>query len=154
MKKRQFGRTGDGRAVEEAVLESAEAAVSLLSYGCTTRDWRVDGPGGSLPMVLGFPRIEDYEHHAHGHGAIVGRVANRVAGARFTLDGETFELVPNEGPNQLHGGPAGLGKRVLGDGGRQRHRGPCSSSIAARTASRAIRGRWTSPSPSASKARG
>ena len=55
MKKRLFGRTEDGRAVEEVVLESADAAVAVLSYGCVVRDWRVDSPGGSLPMVLGFP---------------------------------------------------------------------------------------------------
>ena len=86
MKKRLFGRTEDGRAVEEIVLESADAAVAILSYGCVTRDWRVDGPGGSLPMVLGFHDVADYERHSRSHGAIVGRVANRIAGARFTLE--------------------------------------------------------------------
>ena len=112
MKKHQFGRTEDGRAVEEVVLESDAAAVAILNYGCTVRDWRVDAPSGSLPMVLGFPHIEDYERHAKSHGAIVGRVANRIANARFTLDGTTYELVANEGPNSLHGGAIGLGKRV------------------------------------------
>ena len=112
MKKRLFGRTEDGRAVEEVVLESADAAVAILSYGCVVRDWRVDSPDGSLPMVLGFPHIEDYERHSASHGAIVGRVANRIAGARFTLDGKTYELTPSEGPNQLHGGAVGLGRRV------------------------------------------
>ncbi len=55
MKKRLFGRTEDGRAVDEVVLESGDAAVAILSYGCVVRDWRVDARGGSLPMVLGFP---------------------------------------------------------------------------------------------------
>ncbi len=112
MKKRLFGRTEDGRAVEEVILESADAAVAVLSYGCVVRDWRVDSPGGSLPMVLGFPRIEDYERHSASHGAIVGRVANRIAGSRFTLDGTIYQLTPSEGPNQLHGGAVGLGRRV------------------------------------------
>ena len=112
MKKRLFGRTEDGRAVEEVVLESADAAVAVLSYGCVVRDWRVDSPGGSLPMVLGFPRIEDYERHSASHGAVVGRVANRIAGSRFTLDGTIYQLTPSEGPNQLHGGAVGLGRRV------------------------------------------
>lgn len=113
-KKKVFGRK-DGRAVEEIVLESAEAAVSILNYGCTVRDWRVDGPDGSLPMVLGFPTLEGYERFARSHGAIVGRVANRTAGSRFELDGRTYEITRNHGPNDihhLHGGAEGLGRAV------------------------------------------
>jgi aldose 1-epimerase len=112
MRKRVFGRDEGGRAVEEVTLESADAAVSILSYGCTVRDWRIDSPRGSLPMVLGFPRLEDYLHHARSHGALCGRVANRIAGARFDLDGRTWELTPSQGRHQLHGGPRGLGKRI------------------------------------------
>lgn len=112
MKKRLFGRDAAGRAVEEVTLESADAAVSILSLGCITRDWRIDGPNGSLPMVLGFPRLEDYLHHARSHGMIVGRVANRTANASFSLEGTTHRLTPNEGPHHLHGGPEGLGTRI------------------------------------------
>jgi aldose 1-epimerase len=112
MKKRLFGRDEKGRAVEEAVLESPDAAVSILSLGCVVRDWRVDGPQGSLPMVLGFPRLEDYLHHSRSHGAIVGRIANRTRGASFTLDGRTYALTANEGANHLHGGATGLGSRI------------------------------------------
>lgn len=112
MRKREFGRTDDGRSVDELVLESADAAVSILNYGCIVRDWRVDGPAGSLPMVLGFPRFEDYLRHARSHGATVGRIANRTAGSEFTLDGRTWHLTPNEGPNHLHGGTPGLGGRL------------------------------------------
>ncbi|HVL21401.1 MAG TPA: aldose epimerase family protein [Amaricoccus sp.] len=112
MRKRLFGRDEAGRAVEEIVLESAGAAVSILSLGCIVRDWRIDGPSGSLPVVLGFPRLEDYLHHARSHGATVGRVANRTAGASFTLDGKTYALTPNEGANHLHGGTPGLGGRI------------------------------------------
>jgi len=112
MKKRLFGRDRAGRAIEEVTLESADAAVSILSLGCIVRDWRIDGAKGSLPVVLGFRSVEDYLVHARSHGALVGRVANRIAGARFDLDGRTWELVPNEGANQLHGGPGGLGTRI------------------------------------------
>lgn len=112
MRKRLFGRDAAGHAVEEVTLESADAAVSILSLGCIVRDWRIDGPAGSLPVVLGFRSLEDYLHHARSHGALVGRVANRIAGARFDLDGRTWDLVPNEGANQLHGGPGGLGHRI------------------------------------------
>lgn len=116
MKKRLFGRDDSGRAVDEIVLESADAAVAILSYGCIVRDWRidwrVDGRDGSLPMVLGFPRLEDYLRHSRSHGAIVGRVANRTANSRFTLDGRTYTVTANEGPHHLHGGGIGLGQRI------------------------------------------
>jgi aldose 1-epimerase len=102
MRKRAFGRH-DGRPVEEIVLESADAAVAILSYGCVLRDWRVDGPEGSLPMVLGFRRLEDYEQHARSHGAIVGRIANRTANAAFELDGRTYHLTRNHGAHHIHG---------------------------------------------------
>ncbi|WP_111428717.1 aldose epimerase family protein [Rhodobacteraceae bacterium DSL-40] len=101
MKKRHFGKVDQGQ-VEELVLESADAAVSILNYGCITRDWRVDGPRGSLPMVLGFPDIGSYVQHSRGHGAIVGRVANRTANAEFKLEGKTYHLTRNHGPKQQH----------------------------------------------------
>lgn len=113
MKKRLFGRDTAGRAVEEVVIESADAAVSILNLGCIVRDWRIDGTGGgSMPVVLGFPRLEDYLLHARSHGATVGRVANRIRDARFTLEGREYLLTPNEGAHQLHGGPGGLGTRI------------------------------------------
>lgn len=111
MKKRVFGRH-DGQSVDQIVLESAEAAISVLSYGCIVRDWRVQGAGRSLPMVLGFPGLEDYVRHSRGHGMIAGRVANRTAYGRFTLDGREYQLTRNDGPHHLHGGTVGLGQRV------------------------------------------
>lgn len=112
MRKRPFGRTADGLTVDQVVLESADAAVSIIGLGAVVRDWRIDGPSSSLPMVLGFPSVEAYERHSRSHGAVCGRVANRIKDARFTLDGKEVLLTPNEGPNQLHGGPGGLGGRV------------------------------------------
>ena len=63
-------------------------------------------------MVLGLNTIEDYAAHSPYFGAIVGRYANRIGRARFTLDGETYVLDANEGRNQLHGGIKGFGTRV------------------------------------------
>lgn len=114
MGKRRFGRL-DGRDVSEITLESGEAAVSILNYGCVLRDWRVDGDGRSLPMTLGFDRFEDYERHSRSHGAIVGRIANRTKDSTFELDGKTYHLTPNHGPgnrHHIHGGAIGLGKRL------------------------------------------
>ena len=110
MKKRPFGRTADGRAVEQVVLESADAAVSILSLGAIVRDWRIDGPSGSLPMVLGFPTVEDYVHHARSHGAICGRVANRVRDARSCWMGASTCLWPTRGRTSCTAARAGSGR--------------------------------------------
>ncbi|MEL6582924.1 MAG: aldose epimerase family protein [Pseudomonadota bacterium] len=102
--------TIDGRAVQEHVLESADAAVHVLSWGAIIHDWRLDVAGSALPMVLGYPDVEAYPQHARNFGVIAGRVANRTAKGRFALDGNTYQLPINNGPNHLHGGPEGLGK--------------------------------------------
>ncbi len=111
---KQIG-TYDGRPVQEAKLVSDTGVeISLLNWGGVVRDWRVPLEGSLRPVVLGFEDFNDYPKHSPHFGALVGRVANRIAGARFTLDGETFSLPANEGPNCLHGGPRGFG-RVLWD---------------------------------------
>lgn len=102
----------EGATVREAVIESDAARLRFLSYGCVLRDWRAAlAGGGTRPVTLGFERFEDYPAHSPSFGAVVGRVANRIGGARFRLGGEEVRLVPNEGANLLHGG-VGLGRRV------------------------------------------
>jgi aldose 1-epimerase len=112
MKRRPFGRLPDGRAVEEIVLESSHAAVSVLSYGCVVRDWRVDGAAGTVPVVLGFRELGHYVEHSRSHGVIAGRVANRIARGRFRIGDEAFEVTVNAPPHHLHGGTVGLQRRV------------------------------------------
>lgn len=104
----QFG-THEGREVREAVLEDGETRVSILNYGCVTRDWRVRG----VPCVLGFDRFDDYPLHSRSFGIIAGRVANRTAFGRFGMAGETYQLAVKEpGDHHLHGGVLGLGRRL------------------------------------------
>ncbi len=105
----------DGAQILEGVLESPEARVSVLSLGCILRDWRVRGAGpggGDLPATLGFDALGPYLGAARSFGIIAGRVANRIGGARFALDGRMVRVTANEGPNTLHGGRRGLGARV------------------------------------------
>ncbi|MEM8570874.1 MAG: aldose epimerase family protein [Pseudomonadota bacterium] len=114
MKKRLFGDL-NGQPVEEVVLENAHAAVSVISLGCRTRDWRVHSAAGTLPIILGFESVGDYVHHSKAHGAVVGRIANRTAQSSFELDGKTYCLSANDGPDSqhhLHGGTCGLADRV------------------------------------------
>jgi aldose 1-epimerase len=64
-------------------------------------------------VVLGFAGLDGYLAHPEPYlGALVGRYANRIAGGRFTLDGRTYLLARNNGPNCLHGGERGFDKRV------------------------------------------
>lgn len=102
----------NGKQVMEAVLESASASISVISFGAVIRDWRLDHGGKALPVNNGFTTMEDYANHSICHGMVAGRVANRISGGGFTLDGKRYDLPLNDGPNHLHGGPMGLGVQV------------------------------------------
>ncbi len=102
------GAMPDGGPILEARLEGDGLAVAVLSLGAVLR--RLDLHG--RPMVLGRDDPHDYVARTPQCGAIVGRVANRIAGGRFTLDGTTYALPRNEaGRNHLHGGSQGFSRR-------------------------------------------
>ncbi|CBI22174.3 uncharacterized protein LOC100256158 [Vitis vinifera] len=69
-----------------------------------------DKNGKLADVVLGYDSAKEYKNDTTNFGAIVGRVANRIGGAQFTLNGTHYKLVANEGKNMLHGGPKGFGK--------------------------------------------
>ncbi|MEQ1769390.1 MAG: aldose epimerase family protein [Devosia sp.] len=110
---REFG-SFKGQRVDEITLSSDTGAeVSFITYGGAMRSWLAPlAAGGKRQVALGFDNFADYPKHSPHFGALTGRVANRIAGASFTIDGETFKLPPNEGRNTLHGGPEGLGMQV------------------------------------------
>ena len=83
-----------------------------MSYGVAVRAWRVPVAGGVRSVVLGFPTFDPYPTHSPYFGAIAGRVANRIAGASFELDGTRYETPANWKTHTLHGGPEGLGRIV------------------------------------------
>jgi aldose 1-epimerase len=103
----------DGRRVDGFTLESAEGVrVEIMTWGVTVRDWRVPVDDTLRPVVLGFDAFAPYPEHSPFFGSVVGRVANRVRGAAFELDGVRYELPANDGPHQLHGGRQGIGRQV------------------------------------------
>ncbi|MEX0285832.1 MAG: aldose epimerase family protein [Paracoccaceae bacterium] len=107
--------------IERVELSDGESSVRLLSIGCVTQDWQVPHEGAFVPAVLGYDDPESYRANPAYLGAIVGRVANRIANARFELDGQVYQLDANEGPHHLHGGPGALSHRfwqVERDGSR------------------------------------
>ncbi len=85
-----------------------------MTYGAAIQRLSTpDRHGRLLNVVLGFSTLAAYvDNDEHYFGATIGRYANRIAGARFALDGIDYELVANDGKNSLHGGPAGLDKQV------------------------------------------
>lgn len=107
----RFGEMPDGTAVARVTIRGGGLTARFLSYGAVLQDLRLDGHGPAL--VLGFESLDPYLRHSPYFGATAGRCANRIRGARFELDGETFRTDPNAlDRHTLHGGRAGIGKRV------------------------------------------
>src|SRR5690625_3534705 len=90
--------------------------VSFLDFGGIITEILVPDKNGTLEnVVLGFKDYADYENNANYFGAITGRVAGRIAGASFTIDGKEYSLEANDGENHLHGGSGGF-HQVLWEG--------------------------------------
>ena len=109
-----FGTTKGGQAVALFTLTNARGhEVRLSTLGGTIVGLTVPDRDGKLEdVVLGFDSLRDYEERSPFFGCITGRFANRIAGGRFELDGRTYQLAVNNGPNHLHGGLVGFDKKV------------------------------------------
>jgi aldose 1-epimerase len=115
---RDFGRLEDGRAARLHTLRAEGIVATVCDYGATLVSLEVPDRDGRMGgVVLGFDDVNGYETRTNNPfmGATVGRVANRIAGARFTLDGIDHVLHANEGENHLHGGRQTSFDRVLWD---------------------------------------
>ena len=109
-----FGSTRDGRPVDKFTLRQGGLEAEIVTYGAALRALRVpDRNGKSTDVVLGYDSVAGYEENGGYLGAVVGRYANRIAGARCRIDGQPVALVPNEGAKQLHGGPEGFSTQVF-----------------------------------------
>ena len=109
-----FGTTPDGVVVEAVTLRASDGiSARVLSYGATLQALLLpDRMGDLADVVLGYDNLADYVAKPQFFGSTVGRYANRIAGARFALDGKTYTLAANNGPNALHGGTRGFDKVV------------------------------------------
>lgn len=105
-----FGTTASGETVERIVLRAGDLTVTILTLGARVQDLRLAGVGHPLTAASGS--LADHEGPQRYHGAIVGPVANRIAGAAATVDGRACRFPANEGPNTLHSGPRGTHARV------------------------------------------
>jgi len=109
-----FGRTTDGKDVEVFALRNAHGIeVRATNYGGIIVSLRTPDRAGRFDdIVLGYDSLAGYQKESPYFGAIVGRFANRIARGRFTLEGKTYRLAINNGPNALHGGTKGFDKVV------------------------------------------
>jgi aldose 1-epimerase len=109
-----WGRTADGQPVSLVTLSNRHGMVAkITSYGAIVTELHVPGRQGQVTnVVLGFDNLERYLQGHPAFGATIGRVANRIAGARFTLDGKEYPLAANIGPHHIHGGRVGFHQRV------------------------------------------
>jgi len=102
-----FGKTKDGAAVELYTLKSKNGITAkLMTLGATLTELHVpDKAGKTADVVFGFDDVAGYQSDRNGfYGCTTGRVANRIAKGKFTLDGKEYQLAVNNGPNHLHGG--------------------------------------------------
>ena len=109
-----FGTTPDGKAVDAYTFTNANGIeIKAITYGGIITSLKVpDRAGKSGDVVLGFDSLDGYLKDPPYFGAIIGRYGNRIARAQFTLEGKTYKLAANNGPNHLHGGLKGFDKVV------------------------------------------
>jgi len=114
IKRSVFGKMPDGQEVHLYTLTNANGMqVAITNFGGRIVSIMAPDRNGKMAdVVLGFDNLQDYMKYNTYFGALVGRYANRIGGAKFTLDGKVYHLPVNNGPNSLHGGTKGFDKRV------------------------------------------
>ena len=114
LEQKVFGKTPDGAEVKIYTLSNSKGMTAKVTeFGAIlTELWVPDRNGKPGNVVLGFDNLDRYVKGHPFFGAIAGRVANRIAKGKFTLDGKEYTLAVNNGPNHLHGGMKGFDKKV------------------------------------------
>lgn len=98
--------------IKTAYLRNSALEVRLLNLGCITQSLRLAQWGETRSAVLGYADAAAYRTNPHYLGAVIGRVANRIEGAAFDLQGTAYKVDANEGANTLHGGSGGISTRI------------------------------------------
>ena len=126
MNKEVYGTTSAGRQVDLYTLKNERGSIArVITYGGILSElWMADRDGNLGDVVLGFDNLQQYEKDNPYFGCIAGRVANRIAGGKFAVDGEQYNVAVNNAPNHLHGGIAGFDKVVWEAEGFATGRGP------------------------------
>ena len=115
VKKTEFGKMPDGTAVNVFTLTNAKGVEArIIEYAGILASLKVPDRNGAMgDVVLGHDTLPDYTSDNKTYfGALIGRYANRIGGATFTLNGTKYTLPANDNGNSLHGGPQGFDKKV------------------------------------------
>ncbi|KAK7507040.1 hypothetical protein BaRGS_00001891 [Batillaria attramentaria] len=115
VKQETFGQTADGRKVTRFTLrsDSGRLVVRIIDYGGIITEINVPDVKGQVADInLGFDDVAGYEADNQNLGALIGRVANNIAGGSFVMDGKTYNLFANKPPNTVHGGKEGFDKKL------------------------------------------
>ena len=114
-----FGKTIEGTEVQLFTLSNAQGVkATITNYGGTLTSLLVPDKTGKLgDVILGFDNVNGYQSAEFRQsnpyfGALIGRYGNRIKGGKFTLDGKTYTLATNNGPNTLHGGNKGFNQMI------------------------------------------
>lgn len=112
--KESFGSTPDGKKADLFTLTNSNGLVAkITNYGCIVTELHVpDRDGKFADVVLGYDNLDDFIKDTPYFGAVVGRYGNRIAKAKFTLDGKEYSLAANNDQNHLHGGLKGFDKVI------------------------------------------
>ena len=111
---KEYGVLDDGTIIKQYIFENDnQMKVKIINYGAIVVSIEVPDKYGKInDVVLGYDSIEGYVQDPSYFGAIVGRIGNRIAKGKFSLDGKDYTLAINNNENHLHGGIKGFNKRV------------------------------------------
>ena len=110
--KREFGILSNGKKVHLYTLKAGDLKLSLSNFGAAWTSLIVPSRRGKADVLLGYSGFNGYLDNGPYFGVTVGRVANRIKGAAFTLDGTAYNLDKNDGENCLHGGRCAFDKML------------------------------------------
>ena len=109
--RKKFGVLSNGETVRVYTLSAGDMRFSISTFGAAWTSLLVPGKKGPADVILGHSSLEGYFHGPGYLGATIGRFANRIGGASFTLGGKRYGLYPNDGGHALHGGRRGFDKK-------------------------------------------
>lgn len=110
----EFGTAPDGTKVDRITLRNSKGmSAQIVSYGAIIKEiWAPDRSGHFTNVLLTTDSLQKFQRGFGGAAAVIGRVANRIAGAQFELDGAVYKLAANNGKNSIHGGRKGFAQMV------------------------------------------
>ncbi len=104
LKKARYGLLSDGTKIHLYTVSNGEMSFSTTEYGCTLTSIKLPNGKEGVDILLGYSQLDGYINSSSCFGTVVGRFANRIGGASFTLDGKEYKLDKNDNGNMLHGG--------------------------------------------------